>query len=294
MSNKTALSKFFTKIKHGESLTGRAIGKTILPVSTIAVNIAKRGIDYSSLGVEGWAKLVGETKKSMHLNEAEGKAYNSWAAAVKDGIKEIPIQQRKYINGVISRGLFGVATGLITAYGLANGQVKYGGTWDDSRKRKVIGSDGEQLKPGEWEFFGKKMPDAANKFLNHLPEFLNMSLVANMYQIHKADKDAGKESSDQFKTAMAEVEARLPFMTLLAFAQGKPLETIIDRFTRVPLATEISNATDENAKNREKKTLSERLKANIGLGELNPLKQPSGGKQLRETRETKEKKEKRE
>lgn len=270
LTNKTALSKFLSRIKGSERQpTTRKLGKIIFPVSTIAFNITKRGVDYSSLGTEGFYRLASETKKGMNLNEAEGKTYDTFIKSIQEGIKKIPLQERVYINGVLSRGLFGVGLGLITLYGLANGQIKYGGTYDDSKKRKIMGSDGEQLKPGEWEFFGERSPKFANLFLNHLPEFLILALASNAYQINKL----GGGSADQFEAVIQEVEARLPFQTLAGlFQRGKAAQTFVDRFTRIPLAAEAAGVLDEKAEQRDKTDLFNRARANVGLGILNPTK----------------------
>jgi len=271
LTNKTALSKIISRGKGSEKSTAmRLITKGVMPVSTIAVNLAKRGIDYSTLGTEGFVRLATETKKGMKLNEIEGKTYDGLISAIKDGWNRIPLKERVYINGVIGRGIFGTGIMLATAYGLKNGSVKYGGTFDDQKKRKIIGSDGEQLKAGEWEFFGKKLPKAASLFVNHLPEFLAVSLIADNYQINKMGGTAG----DKFETTMDEVEARLPFQTLAGlFVPGKRTNTIVDRFTRIPIAAEAASLFDKRADFRDKKDFINRVRANIGLGILNPTKE---------------------
>jgi hypothetical protein len=271
LTNKTALSKIISRGKGSEKSTAmRLITKGVMPVSTIAVNLAKRGIDYSTLGTEGFVRLATETKKGMKLNEIEGKTYDGLISAIKDGWNRIPLKERIYINGVIGRGLFGSGIMLATMYGLATGNVKYGGTFDDQRKRKIIGSDKEQLKSGEWEFFGKKLPKAASLFVNHLPEFLAVSLIADNYQINQL----GGTKNDKFETTMDEVEARLPFQTLAGlFVPGKRVNTIVDRFTRIPIAAEAASLFDKRADFRDKKDFINRVRANIGLGILNPTKE---------------------
>jgi hypothetical protein len=270
LTNKTALSKIISRGKGSEKSTAlRLLTKGLMPVSTIAVNLAKRGIDYSTLGAEGFVRLANETKKGMNLNEVEGKTYDGLMSAIKDGWKQIPLKERAYINGVIGRGLFGTGIMLATAYGLANGNVKYGGTFEDQKKRKIMGSDGQQLKAGEWEFFGKKLPKAASLFINHLPEFLAVSLIADNYQINK---QAGS-AADKFETTIDELEARLPFQTLAGvLVPGKRVNTIVDRFTRFPLAAETAGLFDEKAEFRDKKDIINRMRGNIGLGAFNPTK----------------------
>lgn len=271
LTNKTALSKIISRGKGSEKSTVmRLITKGLMPVSTIAVNLAKRGVDYSTLGAEGFVRLASETKKGMKLNEVEGRTYDSMIEAIKDGWTKIPLKERAYINGVIGRGLFGSAIMLATAYGLANGNVKYGGTFEDQKKRKIMGSDGEQLKAGEWEFFGKRLPKAASLFLNHLPEFLTVSLIADNYQINQQGGSAG----DKFETTIDELEARLPFQTLAGmFVPGRRVNTLVDRFTRIPIAAEIAGALDEKAEFRDKKDIINRIRGNVGLGAFNPTKQ---------------------
>ena len=271
LTNKTALSKVISRGKGSEkSTTMRLITKGLMPVSTIAVNLAKRGIDYSTLGAEGFVRLAKETKKGMKLNEIDGKTYESMVAAIKDGWTKIPLKERAYINGVIGRGLFGSAIMLATAYGLSSGNVKYGGTFEDQKKRKIMASDGEQLKAGEWEFFGKRLPKAASLFLNHLPEFLTVSLIADNYQINQQGGSAG----DKFETTIDELEARLPFQTLAGvFVPGRRVNTFVDRFSRIPIAAEVGGFFDEKAEFRDKSDFINRIRGNVGLGALNPTKQ---------------------
>ena len=271
LTNKTAFSKILSRAKGSEKThpVVRGLSKVVFPVSTIAINLAKRGVDYSSLGAEGWTRLYMETKKGMKLNEMEGKEFDSFSKKIKEGINRIPLQERKYINGVLARGLFGTALGLIAWWGLGNGQIKYGGTFEDQRKRKIMGSDNQQLKAGEWEFFGERAPKAASLFLNHLPEFLPLAMTANAYQINQADGGL----KEQWSTGMQEVEARLPFQTLAGLlVPGKAPQTLVDRFTRIPIASEISGFVDKKGEERDKSDLLNRTKGNIGLGFLNPTK----------------------
>jgi hypothetical protein len=271
LTNKTALSKMISRGKGSEKSTmTRLITKVLMPVSTIAVNLAKRGIDYSTLGAEGFVRLATETKKGMKLNEVEGKTYDSIISRIKDGWNRMPLKERAYINGVIGRGLFGSAMMLATAYGLSNGMIKYGGTFEDQRKRKIMASDGEQLKAGEWEFFGERMPKAASLFLNHLPEFLTISLIADNYQINQMGGTAG----EKFETTIDEIEARLPFQTIAGvFVPGRRVNTLVDRFTRIPIAAEAATLFDEKAEFRDKSDFINRIRGNIGLGFLNATKE---------------------
>jgi hypothetical protein len=271
LTNKTALSKMISRGKGSEKSTmTRLITKGLMPVSTIAVNLAKRGIDYSTLGAEGFVRLATETKKGMKLNEVEGKTYDSIISRIKDGWNRMPLKERAYINGVIGRGLFGSAMMLATAYGLSNGMIKYGGTFEDQRKRKIMASDGEQLKAGEWEFFGERMPKAASLFLNHLPEFLTISLIADNYQINQMGGTAG----EKFETTIDEIEARLPFQTIAGvFVPGRRVNTLVDRFTRIPIAAEAATLFDEKAEFRDKSDFINRIRGNIGLGFLNATKE---------------------
>jgi hypothetical protein len=157
---------------------------------------------------------------------------------------------------------------LTTAWGLANGQIKYGGTWDDRNKRKVIGSDGTVLSPGEWEFFGWRAPKLMDAFINHVPEMLPIALTTNVFQIHELDDEGGSFGS-YGKTIASEIQERFPFITLVGLF-NRPAETLEDRFTRVPIAQDVEKQFDDTP--RSHKTFGEKLKSNMGLDFLNPEK----------------------
>ena len=270
LTNQNALSKIISRGKGSQESAGtRLLTKFLFPVSTIGVNLFKQGLDFTTGGIEGWTRLANETKKGMKLNKVEGETYDNLFSAIKGGWNKIPLKERVYIDGVIKRGLFGTALMLATIYGLKNGNVKYGGTYDDQKKRKIMGSDGKPLEPGEWEFFGKRVPKAGGLFLNHLPQFLSVSMVANKYQISKM----GGNFNDQYKAFIDEVEARLPFQTLAGVLNpDKGLNVITDRLTRNPLAIEAGTALDEKAKYRDRSDFLNRIRSNMGFGAFNPTK----------------------
>ena len=133
-----------------------------------------------------------------------------------------------------------------------------------------MATDGEQLKAGEWEFFGKRMPKAASLFLNHLPEFLALSLVTDNYQINQM----GGTGEDKFETTIDEIQARFPFQTIAgAFVPGRRTTTLIDRFTRIPIAAEAATLFDKKAEFRDKSDFINRIRGNVGLGFLNATKE---------------------
>lgn len=278
LTNPTILSQGITKLKYNSrSPVVRGFGHFLFPVSTIAINIAKRGLDYSTLGVEGWIKLGKGIKEGIKLNTVEGKEYDTWMKKVQDGMSRMPLRQRKYIASVIGRGMAGVALWGLSYWGLANGQVKYGGTWDDRNKRKIIGSNGKELRPGEWEWFGWRMPHWMNILVDHTPEFMTVRFAANQYQINKLDKGEGSELKDAVDADFQEVMNSLPFMTMAGLFKD-PSQTLIDRFTRVPIAQSFEGIFDPQSGNKEEMTESrrehrtplEKILYNLGADFMNP------------------------
>jgi uncharacterized protein YqgV (UPF0045/DUF77 family) len=274
LTNANALSKIISRGKGGENAGARLATKFVFPVSTVATNLGKQAIDYASGayfpgGIEGWIRLADETRKGMKLNKTEGETYDNLFKAIKGGWDRIPLKERIYIDGVIKRGLFGTALMLATVYGLKNGNVKYGGTYGDQKKRKILGTDGEPLQPGEWEFFGTRMPKAASLFLNHNPQFLAVSMVANKYQISKM----GGDFKDQYQAFIDELEARFPFQTAAGVLNPeKGLNVITDRLTRNPLAIEAGALLDKKDKYRDRSDFLNRIRSNMGFGAFNPTK----------------------
>ena len=57
------------------------------------------------------------------------------------------------------------------------------------------------------------------------------------------------------------------------FVPGRRINTIVDRFTRIPIAAEAAGLLDKKADFRDKKDFINRVRGNIGLGILNPTKE---------------------
>ena len=56
------------------------------------------------------------------------------------------------------------------------------------------------------------------------------------------------------------------------FVPGKRVNTLVDRFTRIPIAAEIGGFFDEKGEFRDKKDFMNRIRGNVGLGVFNPTK----------------------
>jgi hypothetical protein len=84
----------------------------------------------------------------------------------------------------------------------------------------------------------------------------------------------GGTSGEKFETTIDEVEARLPFQTMAGiFVPGRRVNTIVDRFTRIPIAAEAATLFDEKAEFRDKSDFINRIRGNVGLGIVNPTKE---------------------
>lgn len=216
----TQLSRWIGRAKSSSNPIARNAANYLLPVAKISINITKQGVDMAFPFVEAGAKGMNNAIHGMKINAEEGKQYTNFVSKFSDGIKrsfnELPLEQKKYINTLIARGLFGVTQYALIGYGLASGNIKYGGMYDPSdpfSKNKVKGADGMPLKNGEWEFFGEKAPKLLNIVINHSPYGLPSSIAAVSYEQLKSDDKKGLQIYHAFNKTANEVYERLPFVT---------------------------------------------------------------------------------
>ena len=229
----TWASKKVSELKGGKNPIKRAVVSYALPVAKISINITKQAID-RALPLEVIVRTMGtDAMKGIKKNEADGIQYKNfiekYGAGIKRGFDELPYEQKKYINTLISRGLAGAAQYAVVYSMISSGAIKYGGAWNtnDPYHRKygrVIGSDGNELKNGEWEFFGHRSPLILNAALNHSPYALPASLAADWaFQTNRLDKSGNPVKnavSNAVRTGINEVYSRLPFTTVMDIVAG--------------------------------------------------------------------------
>ena len=225
---KTQMSQWIGKLKQSENPFKRAGANYALPVAKIAINITKQGID-RALPLELAIRTLGaDAMKGMKFNEEDGIQFKTglgkYYNGIKRGFEELPYEQKKYINTLMSRGLSGVAQYALVFALLGSGNIKYGGAWNDNdpfhRKYGVVmGSDGRELKNGEWEIFGERMPKVVNVALNHSPYTLPASIAADMhFQLNRVDKKGNPIANSVLHAGQAginEAYSRLPFTTFM-------------------------------------------------------------------------------
>ena len=298
---KNQLSTWVNQQKNVDNVVGRTLAKVLFPVSTIPVNIAKAGIDYTPIGVgEALYRLATSTKKQMRLSEAEGRQYDSFFKNIKDNIKRVPMKERVYISKVLSRGMLGTALGAFVWWGLHSGNIKYGGNYDDNREGlKVIGSNGKPLEHGEWEFFGvrstiHKKDGTKNTFytklLHHLPITFGMGVVANYYTIKELDNTyeydkkgfvkldsrlEPKTKADRlgyYESFTNELWDRLIFRDASAILSGH-LEKFGSSLASTGIIKETADKFDKDAEKRDNyKNFGTMVRKSAGLGFMNPIK----------------------
>jgi hypothetical protein len=191
----TALSRLTGRLKGSKSGIVRGIANFTLPVAKIGINNTKQGMDMMLPGLELAYKGIGE--KSLK------------------GFEELPLQQKKYINTLLKRGLFGLAQYALVGYLLSNGNMKYGGAYNPNDKSTVLGSDGKPLGQGEWEVGGTRMPELFNILMNHSPYTLPAAAAAVTYQNSKKG-----EGYKAVTGVVNEVYERLPFQGTADIARG--------------------------------------------------------------------------
>ena len=209
----TVLSKAIGKLKSSKYATVRNVSNYLLPVAKISINITKQGVDMA-FPFEAMYKTSKTIALGVKANRAEG--IEGFRKGITRGFNDLPLEQKKYINTLIARGLFGVAQYALVGYGLSSGVIKYGGAYDPNDpygKLKELGTDGKPLKHGQWEFGGWRAPEALNMVINHSPYSLPMSAATVSYQQLKKEDKKGLQPYHAFTKTINEVYERLPFVT---------------------------------------------------------------------------------
>jgi len=286
-NDKTQLVEAVNELKEGWSKPQNSRVKRIisgflkfaLPAAKIGVNIVKHGIDVSTLGAEGWVSYFREVGKQMNLNEKEGKEYNDVWDKFKSAADNIPEAKKAYINKIMSRGLFGAALFLTAGAMYANGKLRYGGQYEDGKKRVVYGEDGTPLEFGQWEIDGHRFGKFGSSVLNHLPEFLSVALLVNSMQVYTFEHDyAGKTGKKKLKGALDsasntfwsdvnEVSERLPYKSIL-----HPSEIALSALS-VPIMENVSEWFDKDSNGNLRpidKGVISQVEAGVGLRKLAP------------------------
>jgi hypothetical protein len=230
----TWASRTIGKLKGSEKGWVRNIGNWTFPVAKVGINITKQGLDMAFPGAE--------------------LAYKAYHENIIKEFDKLPLQQKKYINTLITRGLFGLAQYAIVGYLLANGGMKYGGAYNPEDRQKVMGSDGKVLEHGQWEIGGVRMPEAFNMIFNHSPYCLPASIATVGYQQSK--------KGEYYKAVTGiinEVYERLPFQAtadIVAGLTGKKykLEQIVANEVPTMKTTAEYFDKDEEGNTREVKT----------------------------------------
>jgi hypothetical protein len=218
---KTILSDAIGNVKSSQTAWKRNAADYLLPVAKISINLTKQGADMAFPFIEAGVKSLDiNAIKGMKLNAKDGIEYKNFVSkyfnGVKRGFNELPLEQKKYINTLITRGLFGAAQYGLVGYLLASGGMKYGGSYDSSdpyHKHPVIGSDGKPLDYGEWEMEGVRMPKIVNLIINHSPYSMPASIAAVSYDQMQRDDKKGLQIYHSFTKTLNEFYNRLPFKT---------------------------------------------------------------------------------
>jgi hypothetical protein len=220
-SEPTQLSNQVAKLKSHDNPWLRRPANFLIPVSKISINIAKQGIDRAIPLEFAWKHWGSNAIKGMKLNAEDGVEFSNFASKYYNGIQrgfnELPLEQKKYINTLMARGMAGLAQYALVGYLLSSGAIKYGGAYNDNDpfKKKygqVTGADGQPLGNGEWEFGGHRAPKLLNAIINHSPYSMPASLAADLHwQVVRPDgKGNGAKVIGQ---VLNETYQRLPFAT---------------------------------------------------------------------------------
>jgi hypothetical protein len=178
-SERTQLSNFIGIGKTHDKAWVRNVTKFLFPVAKIAINIAKLHVDVA-LPAEALYKLHQATAAGKKLNIEAGDAAK-FQDNFRKGIDSLNLDQKKYINNLLMKGMFGVAMWVIGAWMNHDKKLKYGGAYNPTdpfkiKSGKIKGSDGEPLKAGEWEINGWRLPEPLNIVMNHSGYFLPITL----------------------------------------------------------------------------------------------------------------------
>lgn len=294
--NKTQLSDYVNERKYeGNRPNASTVKKALstfyqlaLPVAKVPINIVKTGVDMSTLGIEGFIKYLGATRKNMKLNEADGKEYDNIWQKFGEAAKDIPEKDKAYIHNVMSKGLFGLGLMAYAAWGVKNGTIRYGGSYEDRQdKRKYKGKDGEwhdDLDYGQWVINGHKFGKFGSSVLNHLPEFLPIAMVVNTHNVYQYEHtypgEGGNKTTktkegafwEAMKSDIHEVSEKLPFNNLLEPGQ------LFAGLATIPITKDIGQYFDKDSEGhqiaRKPNGLLQHLAYGVGWNSIVDKKKP--------------------
>lgn len=271
-SNETWFTKTLSKVRNINAPM-RYFIKYAIPVARVSTNILKYGVDMTPIGIsEASVRYFKGAADGMKLNAEEGKEFNTAMDKFRQGVNRIPKEDKEYIARVMSRGLFGAALMLAALSMYKNGDLKYGGEFDEKRRKPRKGTHGT-LEHGQWEIYGHKIGKFGSGVLNHLPEFIAVAMAVNTADVYteekEDDKDAYDALSETLRSDVNEIYERLPI----------PNKVIDNIFTLppIPIVSDIDKWTDVDEdgelRGRKAKTAWEKSEMNIGLRRKVPEKE---------------------
>lgn len=270
-SNETWFTKTLSKVRNINAPM-RYFIKYAIPVARVSTNILKYGVDMTPIGIsEASVRYFKGAADGMKLNAEEGKEFNTAMEMFRQGVNRIPKEDKEYIARVMSRGLFGAGLMLAALSMYKNGNLKYGGEFDEKRRKPRKGTDGD-LEHGQWEINGHKIGKFGSGVLNHLPEFIAVAMAVNTADVYTEEKGDDKDTYDALtetlRSDINEIYERLPI-------PNKVLDNIFT-LPPIPIVTDIDKWTDVDEDGepiaRKAKTAWEKSEMNIGLRKNVPEK----------------------
>lgn len=183
-------------------------------------------------------KITKEAKKTIEkegftkgIKEVDGVKYGTtieeYEQALSEQIKKLPKEQAALVARCFRKGGFGLGIYALSALGISLGLWGFGGlphkgqTQEDKKKK-----EGE-LKAGEIEVLGQKMPEYAAKAIEHT-NVLNPALFGESIR---------KQYQEELKKGESEVEA-------LNNTVMRHLKILVDRIPQAQIAQPIERAKD--------------------------------------------------
>ena len=233
--------------------------KVFSPVLKIGLNIAKEKLAYEFGAVGAPIKLGYEVNKVRQTKVGEQRklSYENF----KKMVSEIPTEQADLISRLASKGMFGAAIAILGITQAANGNLQFGGFYEDKKQKRKNTLSGNKMEFGHFYWKGNDMGKFTSGTMSHLPLLSSMLFPAIVHSAYAEEySEAKNNKADAYGEATKEMFKSIYHDSgLNQMLDPNPINSL----TTIGYAKSVADAISPD--NRDKSTLLHRVEQNTGF-----------------------------